>query len=183
MIGSGIVLFFCTFLLLIFVFLPLPVPPDSPALTIYIIRGTMQLFYGLPAAIELWWLILFNRKVVAIQFTGNAQQEAPGESIDARAPHSLPPTVRSPLSLPVPLIVVAVLMILSSFSILFLLWMPRPAFLFGQVIHGWEGSALYVGSCLLYTIGGVGLLKMRPGVTRSLWRFTRSGWSVARSAC
>src|SRR6202035_4629467 len=45
MVGSGIVLFFCTFLLLIFVFVPLPVPPDSPALTIYIIRGTMLRFY------------------------------------------------------------------------------------------------------------------------------------------
>jgi hypothetical protein len=44
-----------------------------------------------------------------------------------------------------------------------------PAFLFGQVLHGWAGRAIYIGPCLLDSIGGVGLLKMRR-VPASLWR-------------
>jgi hypothetical protein len=134
--------------------MPFPTPPNTsvPENLAALTRIVAALFYGTPAGIAIWWLLLFNRKEIAAQFvpTGVASLDASGFPVEMTS------TSRPPL--PLPIAVLAVFLMLSSLSLFFLFFVPVPILLFGHAFHGPSGTTLLIVSCLVSTAAGIGLL-------------------------
>jgi hypothetical protein len=128
----------------------IPVQPGAAEVNIEVVRGIVLIFYGLPLAVGVWWLILFTRPAIKTQFTGK------GDAVD--------PSVTLKPRCPVPVAVIAWLLVVSGvFSgIAILLPFHMPVFLFGHVFSGVTGRITFILSCLLYVLAGAGLLKLKP---------------------
>jgi hypothetical protein len=112
-------------------------------------------FYGLPLAIGIWWLTLFNKKSVAAQFVGPA-----GDSLDASGfPTQLVATAKP--ECPLPVMVLAGFLLISSLSIFFVFLFPMPILLFGHPLRGLPGVTLWIVSGLSCAVAGIGLLRLR----------------------
>ncbi len=181
LVWSGMTAPISLLIVVVFLFMPLPMPPGSPARVGAFTRLFIVLFYGAPLAIAIWWLILFTRTRIVTQFKraqfASAQLSSPGAlpiegdpalgasatvwSPDSAAPGAyapVPPPMPTP-DLPIPIIVLACFFLLSSLSFVMVFLMHMPAMLFGVAIGGAAGTAVYVVWCLLYVSSGVGILK------------------------
>jgi hypothetical protein len=154
--------------------MPFPTPPNTsaPENLAAITRIIAALFYGTPAGIAIWWLILFNRKGIAAQFVAAGA----GGTIDASGFPVEMTSTRPPL--PLPITVLAVFLMLSSLSLLFLFFVRMPMVLFGHVLRGPTGTALLVVSCLVSTVVGIGLL-YRKGWSYSLTLGLQALWFLS----
>lgn len=105
------------------------------------IRVGVTVFYALLAGIGIWWLVLFSRPSVRLQFAGTTQLAE-----DAR-----------PLSISM----IGWLLILGAACIPFGLFTKAPMVLFGSLLTGWPAKLLYLGFGLFGLYLGVGLLRLK----------------------
>jgi hypothetical protein len=161
LVWSGITAAICGCVLAFLVIIPFPTPPHAPANIAAFTRVAVGLVYGLPLAIAIWWLILFNRKAIAAQFTA----PAPDSPLDASG---FPSHTTSPSKppLPLPITVLAVFLLTSSLSLFLLFFANAPMVLFAHAFRGPAGTAVWITICLVSTAAGIGLL-------------CRKGWSYS----
>jgi hypothetical protein len=154
LVWSGLTAVMCGLGLVFLVFMPLPMPPNSPTpgSTLTFVRVTDGLFDTVPLGIAIWWLILFNRKGIAAQFV----PAGAGSPVDASGFPVEMTSTRRPL--PLPITVLAVFLMLSSLSWIFLFFVRVPMVLFGHAFHGLAGTTLLIVSSLVSTAAGIGLL-------------------------
>jgi hypothetical protein len=123
-------------------FVPLPAPPQSDAAALMpAFRWGIAAFYGVLAAIGVWWLVLFNRSRTKEYFAGQA------------------PVTESARPLSVGMIAWFLLIGVACMAALALLRFP--AMLFGVVLKGGAAFALYVVFAAVQIYCGAGLLRLR----------------------
>ena len=161
LVWSGITAAICAFILVFLIFIPFPAAPNAPTSTniATFVRVSTALVYGLPLAIAVWWLILFNRKTIATQFV--ALGTGIGSPLD---PSGFPgePTSASKPTLPLPITVLAVFLLFSSLSVLLIFFVHMPVILFAHALRGAAGTAAWITTCLLSSAAGIGLLCRKP---------------------
>jgi hypothetical protein len=163
LIWAGITTSFSALTLLFALFMPLPSTPNQPPGMEHFLRLFMVVTYGIPLGIGIWWLILFNRKTIAAQFSvANRplpQDVAilPGESF----PFAAPSATAKP-SCPLPVAVIAGFSILGALSLVFVFFTRMPAMIFGHAIRGPMGSGIFILAGTLSLIAGIGLLRLKP---------------------
>jgi hypothetical protein len=125
----------------------MPQPPDLPENFTLYMRIFMAAFFGLLAALGVWWIVYFNRKSVRAQFQGALAegQESPG-------------VARRPLSIAI----IGWYMVVSAFCTLPFLFLHMPMFLMGFMIKGWASSLFMLACGVLQLVAGAGLLKLKP---------------------
>jgi hypothetical protein len=155
LVWAGITVAFSTLVLAVFAFAPFPTSPNTPSNLSGFLRATVLIFYGMPLAIGIWWLILFNQQSVANQFLQPAGGPLDASGFPEPISASKPP-------LPLPIAVLGVFLLISSFSVIMPLFLPVPVILFGHAIRGGAGIAIWFGVCFLYGAAGIGLLRLKP---------------------
>lgn len=156
LVWAGITVVISALVLVAFAFAPFPTSPNAPPNLGGFVRTTALVFYGLPLAIGIWWLILFNRQSIANQFV-----QAAGGPLDASG-FPVEAISASKPALPLPIAVFGVFIVISSaFSMFFPLFLPLPVIFFGHAMRGTAGTAVWVGFCLITLATGVGLLRLK----------------------
>jgi hypothetical protein len=158
LIWSGIAAAICGLTVAFLLFLPLPEIPNAPngvAMTGWV-RAGGALIYGAPLGICVWWLILFNRKSIAAQFTA----PAPDGPTDASG-FPLNPASPTRVRLPLPITVLAVFLLLSSVSVFFIFLAHLPVIIFGYALRGTVGKLVWIPTCVASTAAGIGLLQRK----------------------
>jgi hypothetical protein len=163
LVWAGISVPISALVILVFALIPMPAPPNGSAAPMLFVRVFSLLFYGVPLAVGIWWLVLFNRKAVVAQFV----PPPAGDGATAPGTPSGSAVLGRP-AVPLPITVLGWFFLLSCLSFGFILLMPThaPALLFGFAIRGSAGVGVYVVWCLLFTAAGIGLLKRMP------WSYT-----------
>jgi hypothetical protein len=161
LVWSGVTATICAFILAFLAFIPFPVPPNAgtPVNIATFVRLSIALVYGLPLAIAVWWLILFNRKTIAARFEAGI-----GSPLD---PSGFPvePTSASKPTLPLPITVLAMFLLFSSLSVFLIFFVHLPVLLFAHALRGPVGTVAWITTCLLSTAAGIGLL------CRKVWSY------------
>jgi len=163
LVWSGITATICALIIGFVVFIPFPEPPstpNTPANFLTYVRMATVIFYGLPLAIAIWWLILLNGKKVAAQFVAsdiNGTLDPSGFPIEAPAP--------SKPEFPLPIAVLAGFLLLSSVSVFLVFFVHMPVVLFAHAFRGPSGIVAWTATCVLSTVAGIGLLR------RKLWSY------------
>jgi len=149
MIWAALVAIFGSLSLVFALFVPLPSPPAGPSVPMLAVRVLLFVFYGIPVAIGIWWLILFNRPAVRAQFAGTPPVDQP----------VLPKAPRCPL----PVAVIAGFLGVSFVLVLLmaLAGFPFPVLLFGHVIRGQLGAAIFALTTVLTLASAIGLWKLK----------------------
>jgi hypothetical protein len=160
LVCSGLTAALCGAGLAFMLFVPFPKSPNDSANMEAYIRVGAVLIYGLPLATAVWWLILFNRKKTAARFVAAEI----GSPVDASG---FPSVLTSRPSLPLPITVLAVFLMLSSLSLIYVFFARIPMVLFAHAFRGAAGTGLLIASCLLSATAGIGLL-YRKGWSYSL---------------
>jgi hypothetical protein len=155
LVWSGVTVVISTLVLVVFAVAPFPPSPNTPPNFAGIMRAALLLFYGLPLAIGIWWLILFNRQSVANQFV----QPASGPLDASGLPE---PISASKPAVPLPIAVLGVFFAISSLSAISPLFFPVPVILFGHAIRGAAETSAWVGFCIATLAAGIGLLRLKP---------------------
>lgn len=153
LIWGGVFTFFAAVGIPFAFLLPKFTPPNSPQLpegSGQMVQWILVLIYGLPLAIGVWWLILFNRKSIKAQFAPT------GASAEA----SLPQKPRCPL----PIVVLAWFYIASALNVAFIPFVPMriPFFLFGLTLPGKASLIFLILTFLAFFVAGVGVLRLKP---------------------
>lgn len=131
-------------------FVSLPESASASQISTQAIRTMMVAIYGLPVAIGIWWLILFNRQAIKEQFVPvPVGSELPQETSTPRCP--------------LPLAILAGFNIFSVACCAFvpLLRLPFNVILFAHRFHGLAGGILFTLTASLLLIGAIGLLKLK----------------------
>lgn len=151
LIYSAVMVFICVCALAVVWFI-LPSLPNIQAPTATFVRVFKVIIYGLPAAIGVWWLILFTRKDIARQF-----QAEPMMLEDGVTPVPAKP------SCPLPIAILAGFSLFSAccFPILLILPTPKILMLFGHLITGRPVIAFYALISITLGVCGIGLLQLR----------------------
>lgn len=173
LIWGGFMAVVCTLLvvLMIFVFNAIPqaqlpnVRPGDAANVMRFLNVFVVVFYGIPAAIGIWWLALFTRSRVSEAFT-NPAPAVP--TMDASGFPELPAgTIAAPKrpSCPLPLAILAGFFIFSSVCTPFFVLMPNPYpmpfFFFGKIMFGLQAKLVLVGMSVVLGVCGIGMLRLR----------------------
>ena len=119
----------------------LPAQPNVTQGMMDAIRWGMAGFYGLLAAIGVWWLVLFNLRSTKEYFV----QEA----------------LSAPPARPLSISVIGWYLLISSPFLMVPMVIRLPAFLFGAVVTGWAGLAVYAVFAAAQVFLGAGLLRLR----------------------
>lgn len=143
LIFSGFLLLISLPGLALFLFVPLPVPPEAPAQMMVAVRVVIAVFYGLLIAIAAWWIYLFNKASVKQQFIGGLPAAGPS---------------RRPLSITI----IAWFLLIGAASFPFVVIMRTPAFLFGFRMPTWTAPLIYLLYGVAHVYLGLGLLKLKP---------------------
>jgi len=133
----------------------------------HVVNLFVAIFYGIPAAVGIWWIVLFTRKRVAAAFTNPMQHVAtmdpsgfPQISDATAVPQQKRPAC------PLPLAILAGLFIFSGlFSVIFaLVPMPYsfPFYFFGHIFLAHGAKIFLAFLSLIMGIAGVGILKLKP---------------------
>jgi hypothetical protein len=105
------------------------------------VRWGMAAFYGVLLAIGVWWLVLFNLSSTKEYFGQGGASEPPAR----------------PLSVST----IAWYLLISALFMPILVVFRMPAFVFGAVITGWGGPAVYAVFAGAQLLLGLGLLRLR----------------------
>jgi hypothetical protein len=150
--------------------LPLNNNPEMPTQIILAMRIGLGVFYGLFGALGGWWLYYMNSRAVKAQF-GSAQ--VPSATSAARPYPTLadfPDLPPSPAARrrPVSITIIAVLLLIGAAAVpLSLLMMralqlpPYPTPFMGFGLQGSGVTCFAVTFCILSTLAGIGLLKLK----------------------
>jgi hypothetical protein len=129
--------------------------PAQPAVPQGLLLTVLAITYGIPAAISVWWLILFTRRSVIVQFQAQS-------ALEPQRPRSSLSVFNNPEC---PLGVRIVGWYLGSFIVVipFIPFMPKsvPAVLFGYVFFGAAAAAIYLFNFAIISIPGIGLLLLK----------------------
>src|ERR1039457_3209301 len=128
-----------TFLAILF--MRLPAQEGVSQSMIYPIRWGMSLLYGVLAAIGVWWLVLFNLTSAKEYFAQHAPSQPP--------------------SRPLSVSMIGWYFLLSSPILAAMAVVRMPAFVFGAMITGWDGLAVYTLFAVAQIYLGTGLLRLR----------------------
>jgi hypothetical protein len=113
---------------------------------------TLVATYGIPIVAAIWWLILFTRRSVVLQF----------EARSAESPAK--PSFRiQKQGLPVPIAVVAWVLLTNFLNVLILPFLPFrvPMIMFGRVFHGMAGTTFIISLSVLVAVSSFGLLRLQ----------------------
>lgn len=123
--------------------MPMPVPPQGGVShgTLTAIRLGIATFYGLLAAIGVWWLVLFNLKSAKEYF----------------APDAYPNPYARPLSVSV----IGWYLLFGAFCLAVTAAIRLPAVLFGAVFTGWAAVSVYAVFAATQLMLGTGLLNLK----------------------
>lgn len=128
--------------------IPFPPTPGADAGFLWGFRIGMAVFYFVLGAIGIWWLVLFTRPSVKLQFSGGR-----------------PLTDESGRPLSISLI--AWLLLLSAVFMPFGVIAGMPTIFLGFVVAGWGARLVYASYLILFLYLGIGLLRLRP-ISRTL---------------
>jgi hypothetical protein len=162
------------FSLLIFSAVQTQLPNVNPAdadKVMRFMRIFLVIFYGIPAGVGIWWIVLFTRKRVATAFTSPAISLA--EYAPAMDPSGFPqsesaiePQRKLRPTCPLPLAIFSVFLIFSSVCMLLFLLFPVPAsfplFFFGHVFVGAAPKIFLAFIGAASGVAGFGMLKLKP---------------------
>ena len=123
--------------------------PGTPPGFLSVFRMILFFIYGVPLAIGIWWLVLFNRKNIKAKFAGEPATQ--GLAVDTRH--------RCPLAITV----LAWFFIGSAANVFIYPFFPvrMPLILFGHIFPGVSMTSFFIPSCLLVLVAGIGLLKLQ----------------------
>jgi hypothetical protein len=178
LIWGGLMTGFCLlavgFSLVIFSIMPtLDLPNANPAGTgqaMQFVRIFLVIFYGIPAGVGIWWLVLFTRKKVGAAFR-SASPDAPPLAVDASGFPQMPVPAIAPLqtrpTCPLPLSIVAAFTLFGAVSVVLVFaFYPIPSdmplFFFG---HPFVGTAPKLATLIFGIVSGVtgiGIFKLKP---------------------
>jgi hypothetical protein len=153
LIFSGLLVFTAVFSSIALALIPIPTPPNSnlgPGFATEVRLG-LVLLWAIPAAIAIWWLVLFTRSSVKGQFSPNSA------ALSGR--DSLPPLGRP--TRPLSITVIGWLLIVGSAFIPFNLVLRAPAVLFTTLLGGWPATLFYVLIAALNLAVGIALLQLK----------------------
>ena len=119
----------------------LPAQPNVTQSTMNAIRWGMAGFYGMLAAIGVWWLVLFNLRSTKEYFVQEATSAPPAR----------------PLSVSL----IGWYLLISSLFLAVPAVVRLPTFVFGSVVTGWAGAAVYTVFAVAQVFLGAGLLRLR----------------------
>jgi hypothetical protein len=159
LVFSGIMIFFCLIPMAIFPFIPIPQPAAAPANLMFFIRMFLELFYGLFVALGAFWIYFFNRRNVKEQFKGT-------QAIQAAIPGA--PAMEVEPKKPIPIIVLAVLLLVGGCFLPLMLFLHTPVLFFSYPLQGSAGKITLLLLTAVNIGTGIGLLRLRP------W-----GWALA----
>lgn len=155
--------------LLIFSAMPMALPnvrPSDAANVLGFVKVFFVVFYGIPAAVGIWWLVLFTRKRVSNAFT-NPVESVPvldASGFPQIAAPAAPPAIRP--TCPLPLAIVAVLAIFGGACSLLFAFMPLapdfPLMAFGHAFAGPAPRLILALFGLVSGVAGFGILKLKP---------------------
>jgi uncharacterized membrane protein (DUF2068 family) len=150
--------------------LPLNNDPQMPTRVILGMRIGLGVFYGLQCALGGWWLYYMNSRGVKAQFGSAQVLSAPpvSQTYSTLADFpDLPPSPAAPRR-PVSITIIAVLLLIGAVAApLGLLMMralqlpPYPTPFMGFGLQGWGVACFAVSFCILSSLAGIGLLKLR----------------------
>jgi len=138
----------CVFGAPMMLLIPFPPTPGADASLMSGIRIGMAVFYLVLAGIGIWWLVLFTRPSVKLQFSGGVPVADEGGR---------------PLSISL----IAWLLLLSAVFIPFGLIAGMPTIFLGFVVSGWGARLVYASYLIAFVYLGIGLLRLRP-ISRTL---------------
>jgi hypothetical protein len=153
---AGLMLFFGVMgMVVIFVTLFVSTTPADPRVSQRFLAAILAVIYGIPAAVSIWWLILFTRSSVVAQYQASAALEPPR-----------PPSAMAVFNNPeCPLAIRIVGWYVGSFVVVipFIPFLPGsvPAIFFGKVFFGPVAIAVYALNFALISIPGIGLLLLK----------------------
>jgi hypothetical protein len=127
--------------------IPFPTTPDMDGF-LWSFRIGMAFFYLVLAAIGIWWLLLFTRPSVKLQFSGGVPVADEGGR---------------PLSISI----IAWLLLLGAVCLPFGLIARMPTILMGFLLTGWAAALAYASLLIVLLYLGIGLLRLKP-VARTL---------------
>lgn len=151
LVWGGVMAFLCGIALVFLLFVPLPEGPEDSPLSPNVLRLIVSFAYGIPMAIGVWWLWLFNQRSVKEQFAASGSVE--GTDRVAAVPRC-----------PVPLAILAGFSIFSMGTTLLLfpmMHLPINMILFGFRFHGIPGAVVFVVSSVLFLTGSIGMLRLK----------------------
>jgi hypothetical protein len=173
LIWAGLMAFLCAiscavvFFVLRVVSQTMPNLKDAGSVLVFT-RLFLFLFYAIPFAIGVWWLVLFTRpRVVAAFKTPTFGAPLPLDASGFPQPRpAIAPTITSKPSCPLPLLIVAGFLLSSAVSTPVLMFLPTspsvPFFFFGITFHGATGKIVVAALALIYGIAAIGLIKLKP---------------------
>ena len=134
--------------------------PADPAVPKLVLAAVLAFVYGIPIGVSLWWLILFTRRSVAVQFEAAAAPSS--DASRAWLPASSPSVFNNPQC---PLAVRIVAWYLASF-VLFLPVVPFlplhiPAYYFGHLFRGPSATLILLLNFAVLSVAGIGLLLLK----------------------
>jgi len=152
LVFAGMMLFFgiIGIFVIFFVFLLSPLP--GPAGTKAVVLGALVLFYGVPVAVAVWWMIFLTRPGVASQFEARAGVLPPRRVVRFSKP-----------GCPLPVSIVAWFLLSTVLSVLIVPFLPfrLPVVFFGRMFVGPPAIALFLGQFLLIAAAAAGLLRLQ----------------------
>jgi hypothetical protein len=143
---------------------------DQSAPDLKVIQIGVGVFYGLLAALAIWWLYYFNTRRVKDLFRPRNFPIAPAIVqplvVQPLVAEPFPPAAPAKIRRPVSITVIAAIMLISAamapLSLLLLALLKLPAPLLGFWLTGWAGAAVLLAYLCVLLPAGIGLLKLRP---------------------
>jgi len=142
-------------------------PPGFPKIFVFVEAAIL----GVPFAIAIWWLVLFTRKRVRLEFaTGIA---AAGISMKISAPELTPggiiapvaPRESSALTIPTSILVIAIFLVAGAgmmlLSVAYVIHLHTPNIIFGILVSGWTMWLAFGTMAMVQLIAGAALMRKR----------------------
>jgi len=160
LVFSGLLIGFSVLTLPVVIVMPLPATPaPTPNFNFYF-KFSFAAVCSIPIAIGVWWLVLFTRRGVALQFAlpaqlGIANGATLGGPAGVQSRQLQPSGPRRPVSITV----IAWFMAISGFFLLPSILMRSPAAFLTLVLHGAIASVYSLALAGAYSATGLGLLR------------------------
>jgi len=174
LIWGGLMAFFCAISCVAVFFVLTVMRQNMPEMKdpgfLLFLKLFLFLFYAIPFGVGVWWLILFTRPRVAAAFKTSVALPPSSMPLDsagfpAQQPVLMPAAPQKP-SCPVPLLIVAGLLLSSAVSTPLIFLLPTtpdmPFYFFGVVLPAPAGKVFLSVLALLYGVAGIGLIRLKP---------------------
>lgn len=153
---SGIMICFCAIPMAVFLFVPIPRAEGVSGNVGQIVRIFIELFYGFFVGLGAFWIYFFNKKSVKAQFGPAATGNVP--IVVEQATFGVGPARKQVA--PIPINILAVLLILGACFMPFALKMHTPLFFLGSFVHGAADVVFILAVMIVNLAAGIGLLRL-----------------------